>query len=292
MRRRNIELLCGPLLCLLPLLAFADEPRRTPSLDAKIGLALGADREGNPEAALQELGKLIAARENKTRAGELYYVRAGVHSGHRQHEQAIADCTSAIEAGYDTSPVSHLRGTSHFKIGAFDKSIADFDQAIKLEPRRDREHWQRGLSCYYAGRFRDGQRQFEKYQTFQDNDVENVVWAMACQARVDGVPAARKAMLTVREDRRVPMMEIYRLFRGELEPADVMKVAEAGDPKSPALSYQRFYGHLYVGLYYEITGDADKAREHILAADALKNDHYMWDVAHVHAERLRAAAKD
>jgi hypothetical protein len=44
-------------------------------------------------------------------------------------------------------------------------------------------------------------------------------------------------------------------------------------------------------LWHEAGGRAEEARKHILEAEKHKIAHYMWDVAHVHAERLRAAEK-
>ena len=53
-----------------------------------------------------------------------------------------------------------------------------------------------------------------------------------------------------------------------------------------------FYAHLYLGLYYDATGDRRKALEHMeLAEDKYRVPHYMGDVAHVHVEMLRKEAK-
>jgi hypothetical protein len=54
-----------------------------------------------------------------------------------------------------------------------------------------------------------------------------------------------------------------------------------------------FYADLYLGLYYEANGNDELAKQHIFAA--AKNDEpnrlvnrYMWDVARIHAEQLKA----
>jgi len=61
-------------------------------------------------------------------------------------------------------------------------------------------------------------------------------------------------------------------------------LAAAGDENQPL-----FYAHLYIGLWHEVAGRAEEAKKHILEAEKHKIGHYMWDVAHVHAERLRKA---
>jgi lipoprotein NlpI len=44
---------------------------------------------------------------------------------------------------------------------------------------------------------------------------------------------------------------------------------------------------LYIGLWHEAAGNATEANQHILEAEKHKIAHYMWDVGHVHAERLK-----
>ncbi|MBI3462354.1 MAG: tetratricopeptide repeat protein [Planctomycetes bacterium] len=205
--------------------------------------------------------------------------------------RSIADYDAVI-ARFPRSAEAHdRRGSEHFKQGNIAASIADFDRAIALEPAREPGHWKRGISYYYAAEFEKGQQQFEGYQTVDDNDVENAVWRFLCMARRLGVGPARKAMLKIGADPRVPMMQVYDLYRGELQPDDVLAAARNGDPSPPELNQRLFYAHLYLGLYYDATGNREQALRHVTSAEEHKIGHYMWDVARVHAERLREAAK-
>jgi lipoprotein NlpI len=109
-------------------------------------------------------------------------------------------------------------------------------------------------------------------------------------ARRQGPKTARMGMLKIPADPRVPMMQIYDLYRGELQPEDVLAAARADNPPADVLNYQLFYAHLYLGLYYDASGQREQALPHIAVAEEHKIDHYMWDVAHVHGEVLRKAA--
>jgi lipoprotein NlpI len=201
--------------------------------------------------------------------------------------KAVAALDSIITADPKAAEAYYLRGRERFKLGKVEDSIADLDQFARLRPSKERELWERGIAHYYAGRFADGAKQFELYQTFHDNDVENSVWRFLCVARGEGLEKARRGMLPIENDRRVPMMEIYALFRGEKKPDDVLAAAEAGEANSVERNARRFYAHLYVGLYHEAAGDAKLARKHIeSAAKDHKIGHYMWNVAVVHAKRL------
>jgi lipoprotein NlpI len=151
--------------------------------------------------------------------------------------------------------------------------------------------WERGISYYYAKEFEKGAKQFELYQTYHDNDVENSVWRYLCVARAEGVEKARRTMLPIKNDPRVPMMQIYGMYLGQLTPDDVLKTAREGEPNEQTLTRRLFYAHLYIGLYHEAAGTSDEARKHIALAEKHKIGHYMWDVAHVHAELFRAIKK-
>jgi hypothetical protein len=99
------------------------------------------------------------------------------------------------------------------------------------------------LAFYYADRFDDGRRQFEIHHTVNPADVENVAWHFACVARDKGVDTARRAIISVGADARVPMREILELFAGRAEPAAVLAAAEAGP--EDARRNHRCFAHLY-----------------------------------------------
>jgi lipoprotein NlpI len=111
-------------------------------------------------------------------------------------------------------------------------------------------------------------------------------------ARSVGAKQARESILKIKADRRVPMMTVYALYSGQAKPQDVLDAARAGNPPAGDLKAQLFYAHLYVGLYYEAEGDSQRALEHLATAvEKHKVGHYMWNVARVHADLLRKAAK-
>jgi lipoprotein NlpI len=179
------------------------------------------------------------------------------------------------------------RGAEHFKKGNIQQSVDDFDRAIQLDPAQAPYHWQRGISLYYAGRYDEGRKQFELHQTVNGNDVENAAWRYLCMARAGTVARARASILPIEHDSRVPMMEIYALYKGKATVEEVLAAARAGHPTAEVLSERLFYAHLYIGLYYEAAGDAKGAREHIAIANEHRIDHYMGDVARVHLQLMR-----
>jgi lipoprotein NlpI len=180
------------------------------------------------------------------------------------------------------------RGSNEFFAGKIDDSIKSFEQAVTLEPRIKADLWQLGIAYYYADRFADGRDLFELHQTVNLHDVENAVWHFLCVARIDGVGAARKRLIPISGDKRVPMKEVHSLFAGTGSEEQVLKAASSveGDAnRRNALCY----AHLYLGLYEEALKNSTKSLEHIRkAAEDFSHDHYMGEVAHVHL-KLRTA---
>ncbi len=163
------------------------------------------------------------------------------------------------------------------------ESVAAFDQLIALVPDSKPQLWQRGLSLYYAGDYKGGREQFEVHQTVNGNDVENAAWHFLCIAKGEGVEAARKVFIPIEGDSRIPMKQVHELFAGKGSEEAVLKAAEEGDGER--LRNHRCYAHLYLGLYFEATGDDVKAKAHMLkAAKDYSMDHYMGRVAQVHVK--------
>ena len=211
----------------------------------------------------------------------------------RQFPQAIK-LLDQIEKLDDTiAVVFYRRGRIHFQQAAFQKSVRDFNRYVVLEPKIESRQWERGISMYYAQQYKQGASQFELYQTYHNQDVENSVWRFLCMVPDSGVAKARKVMLPIENDRRIPMMKVFEMYRGTVTPADVLQAVEQGDPTKEVKATRAFYAHLYLGLYYEVTDKPKLARKYIqLAANPQLLGHaginsYMWDVARVHWDRMQ-----
>src|SRR3990170_3523701 len=108
------------------------------------------------------------------------------------------------------------RAVDGFEQGRFAESAATFDQVAKMIPQEAPYLWQRGIALYYAGRYADCRRQFESHRTVNPDDVETAAWHFLCVAREQGADKARAALLPVGADPRLPMREVYQMFRGVL----------------------------------------------------------------------------
>lgn len=179
------------------------------------------------------------------------------------------------------------RAVNSFAAGRVTESLVDFDELARLAPEYAPQLWQRGIALYYAGRYTDCRAQFESHRLVNPADVENAAWHFLCVAQDESPDRARTRLLPVGTDSRVPMREVYQMFRGTL----------AGDAVLTAAGRTRqaqFYAHLYVGLHAEAISNAARALEHIkAAADERFADAggYMHVVARVHLARLQGAQR-
>jgi lipoprotein NlpI len=255
------------------------------TVDELLTQAQTAQRKGNLADALILATK--AANLGPTNA-QCYYVRGRLYAEDRQSAKAVADFDKALALEPRAAEIYHLRGLEQFKLSRFKESCADFDKFLGFAPQRAAQHWQRGISCYYAGRYEEGRKQFELHQTVNPNDVENAVWHFLCVARSAGLAKARESLLPISGDSRVPMMQIYSLFAGKARAEDVLAAAKGGYSPTAQINHQLFYAHLYLGLYYDVSGNEKLAAKHIRqAADQYKVDDYMGEVARVHAGLLK-----
>lgn len=194
---------------------------------------------------------------------------------------SAASCVLVLAAYAESPNDVYQRAVADFENGRIKESAAGFDRLVKLVPDKAPDLWQRGIVLYYAGRYKDCREQFESHRTVNPNDVENAAWHFLCVARAESPEKARAALLPVGPDSRVPMREIYQMFRGELAPEKVL--ASAG-PQTEA----QFYAYLYMGLYHEALGNQDRAREYITTAahGRFAAGGYMHTVAEVHRTLL------
>ncbi|MBL8890682.1 MAG: PQQ-binding-like beta-propeller repeat protein [Planctomycetaceae bacterium] len=208
-----------------------------------------------------------------------------------KREAALAALDGLLAQYPDEVFAYYQRGCLKCWMGDFQGSVDDFDRYISRRPEVEQRLWERGISQYLVGQYQAGAKQFELYQTYHDNDVENSVWRYLCQVKVDGKEVAKQQLLPIRNDPRVPLMDIYRLFQGQGSVDDVLAAISAGDPQESELASRRFYGHYYLGLYFDSLGDREQAIKHVklaleVPAESPRVSRYMWDVAKVHLKSI------
>ena len=193
---------------------------RADDAEDAIKKARSALSKGEHDAALKAAEDAVKLAPKNALAR---FVRGEAKAHFRQHREAIADYEKAFELDPKLMVAINQRGGERFKLGLVKESIEDFDKYIDANPKGYEDHWRRGISLYYAERFADGAKQFKAGDKVYGNDVENAFWHYLCTARVDGVEKARKALLAIGKDGRVPMMKVYDMIQGKAKPEEVVE---------------------------------------------------------------------
>lgn len=208
-------------------------------------------------------------------------------------EATIASATKQIAAvprdGYSYS----IRGDARFFLAQFAEAVSDYDETVKIDPTLDASHWRRGIALFYAGRFEDGAKQFERYHSFDNVDRENGIWRFLCQTKSVGLAKARESLLKYEKDDREPFPDVFKLFAGTITADEIEKRVEAAKVSDDERQSRRFYADLYIGLNSAVQ---DRAADALAAlARATKNPwprtagygpRWMWHVGRVHWELL------
>ena len=259
--------------------------------------AFQALRRREPQRALEALDEYL---KNHPADPLAHSLRVRAHLALGQPEKALADARTVVGLRVRDADAADQLGAVLFHLGRVRDALEQFDRAISLDPARKPRHWQRGIACYYLGRWDEGARQFRAYTTVDAADVENALWHYLCVARADGHSRARQQLFPLGRDPRVPMTELYHLFAGK-GTIDQVKARlgkrpspEAGPGERRAWVRRKFYGHLYLGLFHEVHGRKHQAVTHlrqVLRCPLKDSPQYMWYVARVHLWWLEGRLK-
>lgn len=214
-----------------------------------------------------------------------------------KYKAAFKNCSELCQLEPNNLNYQMMLGDISFAAGQMDACVAAYDKLIELQPSLEPRLWQRGLALYYAKKFEKGVQQFETHQLVNTQDVENAVWHLLCAAKISNVEAGRKKLIPISEDRRVPMSQIYEMYAGRMTPEQVLTIANQTSPSveldSEQHRLQRYYAHLYIGLYYEMLESEQASLDSMKKAaelNPLGKTNFMGQVARVHLQ-LRQAAK-
>ena len=209
------------------------------------------------------------------------------------HDTSLASASSNNNNSQDDPRTLIQQGMKSFRNGDVLTSLQYFDRANNAVPDNKLTPylWQRGISYYYLDKFQEGHEQFSLDVKVNPLDVEEIVWDIACLARMqDGgskFPVENQMSLPPgKKDRRKIMSTVYSLFRAENGTTEY-DLREAGHNGNIS---DEFYSLFYLGLYCEIRGETSKAAMYMKMAERSRyatgvgSGDYMSACARVHCK--------
>ncbi len=223
-----------------------------------------------------------------------YHFRGELNDRLRRFDAAVLD----FGMGYQYAPhrldLLRMRARAQFKAGRLQDAISDWKLFVERQQDASQAPYlfTLGIAQAIVGDNEAARKQFEWYDVVQSNDAEAAAWHFLAVARHSGLGAARERMLEVsEEEKRIPMMQVYSMFKGELRPGRVLAAARSGEPAERELARAMFYADLYLGIFYEATGEPGLARLYLRRAEEAKEFgdmtlDYMREVARVFGDEM------
>ena len=176
--------------------------------------------------------------------------------------RAIQDCSAALGLNPTFADVYQLRGCNHFKMGNVLAAVRDWQIFIQLKPEKETEHWQICVGHTLLGNYEEARKRFEWHWTENTEDMEVAFWHFLCVARTEGLAKARENLMTVSGEERVPMAQLYALYKGTGTgaEADVWLAVEYGSPNSTERAQREFFATYYLGLLRQSEGRLKEAK--------------------------------
>ena len=96
-----------------------------------------------------------SAQQNQTesRDAEFYYNRGLAYANKGQYDQAISDCTNALEINPRYAHAYNNRGLAYEKKGQHDQAISDCTNALEINPRNAEAYNNRGIAYKNKGQY-------------------------------------------------------------------------------------------------------------------------------------------
>jgi len=119
------------------------------------------------------------------------------------------------------------------------------------------------------GNYEEARKRFEWHWTSNTEDMEVAFWHFLCVARTDGMTEARKNLVPVSGEKRVPMNQLYALYKGTGSEAEVWLAVEQGGPTREERARREFFAHYYLGLLKQAEGGLEEAKSSVAKAMAI-----------------------
>jgi lipoprotein NlpI len=151
-----------------------------------------------------------------------------VYRAKGDNERAIADYNEAIKLDPKSTRAFVGRGAAYQGKGDNDRAIADYNEAVRLDPKSATAYFARGRSYFYAGSVEKALADFSQASAQAPKDAYMALWADILGQR-NKLPS-RLAQTSSQIDMTVWPAPVIKLFMNQMTPAAVLAAADDPDP--------------------------------------------------------------
>ena len=233
--------------------------------DIKSGVSAGAGFAERLRARLQGwLEKTTETiKSGKLSGGDLAhaYCSRSINSADLgKLDEALQDANEAIKIAPNAGDSYRCRGYVHLVRGEFAKSISDYSKTVSLGGGTSDIYKLRGVAKFYSGRLEEAAEDFAKAGDADDleSTLYSRLWLSWTLQRLNKpLPDAVASLAATQAHGEWPRPALA-LLAGALPPQEMLNMLDAktGDDRAMALAE----GYFYLGQYYAVRGDTEKAR--------------------------------
>jgi len=182
-------------------------------------------------------------------------------NGKGDYERAIADYNEAIRLNPQDALAFNSRGNAWWTKGDYERAIADYNEAIRLNPQGALAFNNRGTAQYYQGRFDAAAADLAEGSRLDPKYAPySHIWRSLALFRSGNADLARSELQHAREtltkgEWPEPVMD---LLSGQINPSALLKAAE--NPDARKSKDQLCEAHFYLGEYHLLHNRPGEAR--------------------------------
>lgn len=184
----------------------------------------------------------IAACTRAITSGELSSENLGITYNNRgngwvnngEYDKAIADYDEAIRLNAQRALTYGNRGNAWYRKGDNDRAIADYGEAIRLNPLGAPHYFRRGLTQFWLGRFDASVSDLTESLRLNPSQSYAIIWRYLAQSR-SGKPEIAKSEFSAKLgplDKTKWPAPIIDFLLGKSDPDALLKAAEHPDAES------------------------------------------------------------
>ena len=236
------------------LLPFAARGNENADLD------LRSQRTGNYTEAIQFYSQALNSSEltDKDRAIVLFH-RANVYNILEQYQKSISDYNEAIRLQPDNIKAIAGRGSAYEVEGKFQEAIDDFTQVIKLSPRYDPVYFARGTAYFATAQYVLAVKDFQESVKLNPTYLYGILWLHIARTKTGVADDEALRANSAKIDHTAWPAPIVFLYLGQISSQEVRVQAEQA--KKSVLQNRLCEFLFFYGEYELINKQTDSAQK-------------------------------